>query len=130
MPLSSWQAIQSGPATKRTADFAVTGGPTTPDASGFNFMLGSQNLRVGQFNTADYASPEVDKLLAASLATTDPSQRFAVFSQLLQRLATDVPYVPLYAGEANMALSKEFTDPGFSQWFNDTPYALTIKRAA
>jgi peptide/nickel transport system substrate-binding protein len=130
MSLSAWQAIESGPASKRVTDFAATGGPSTPDPSGFDFMLGSQNTQVGGFNTADYAPAAVNKLLAASLATTNSGQRFTIYSQLLRQLGTDVPYVPLYADDTSMALAPAFTDAGFSQWFVNTPYALTIKRAA
>jgi peptide/nickel transport system substrate-binding protein len=127
---STWAATESGPAGKRMTGFWVTAGPSAPDASGMNWLLGSQNLQVSQFNTADYAPAAVDRLLAASIASSDPAQRFVAFSQILQSLATDVPYVPVFDAGANMALSPAFTDSAYSYWFNYSPYALAIKRAA
>jgi peptide/nickel transport system substrate-binding protein len=126
---NAWAAVETGPASKRLATFTFAS-TTTPDASGFNYLLGSQNTQPGLSNYADYAPAGLDGLLAASITTLNPAQRFALFSQLLRQLATDVPYVPLYSAENSAATSAAFTDPGYSQWFNDSPYTLGVKPAA
>ena len=125
--LTAFTAIQTGPAGKRLPSFATTGGPASPDASGYDWLLGSQNIQAGQWNTADYTPPVVDSLLKAGIATTDPAQRFSVFTKLLQRLATDEPYVPLFAVNETVALSSKFTYPVFGPYTTSGDYALPIK---
>jgi len=87
-----------------------------PDPSTFYDVLGSQNIKAGSWNVADYTPPAVDTLLVSGQATNDPAQRFAIYSQLLQRLQTDLPYIGLYSTEYTVAMSAKFTEPGFSYW--------------
>jgi peptide/nickel transport system substrate-binding protein len=126
-PINAYEAAESGPAEKRLPTFQ-TGGCIGPDVSGYDFFLGSANLAPGQFNTADYAPPAVDKLLAAGIATSNPEARFAVYSQLEQRLQADLPYIALYQQDYCIALSKGFSVPHFNEldfMFDD--YALQVK---
>jgi peptide/nickel transport system substrate-binding protein len=130
--LTAWQAVMTGPVASRPTEFS-TGWCTGPDVSAYGFSLGSWNAQPGQWNTADYAPPEVDKLLNAGIATSDPAKRFAVYSRLVQRLQSDLPYVGLYLEDTSIALSGKFTVPGFTQhyWqFSDNAYALDVKPAA
>ena len=129
LTISQWEADQTGPEGKRMPSFS-TGGCIGPDVSGYDFILGRANLGPGGDNFANYAPPAVDKLLAEGLATTNPALRFAVYSQILRRLATDVPYITLYNQDYTIALSKKFTVPNFNElgfMFDD--YALQIKAA-
>jgi peptide/nickel transport system substrate-binding protein len=128
-PIDAYEAAETGPADKRLPTFQ-TGGCIGPDVSGYDFFLGSANLAPGQFNTADYAPPEVDQLLAAGIATSVPAKRFGVYSQLEQRLQEDLPYIALYQQDYCIALSKAFAIPDFNElafMFDD--YALQLKRA-
>jgi peptide/nickel transport system substrate-binding protein len=125
----AWAAVETGPASKRLATFTFAS-TTTPDASGFNYLLGSQDTKAGLSNYADYAPAGIDRLLAASITTLNRARRLALFSQLLRRLGSDVPYVPLYSADNSAATSAGFTDPGYSQWFNDSPYTLDVRPAA
>ncbi len=128
--LNAWRAVETGPASKRQPTFS-TGACLSPDVSWYTFVLGSKNTQTGEWNLADYAPSGVDNLINAGIATTQPSVRFATYSKLLQRLATDVPYVPLYVGDANIALSSKFTWPGYNYWSSyAADYALQIKAAA
>ena len=68
-------------------------------------------------------------MITAGIATTNPAERFAVYSKLFQRLQTDVPYVGLFVSDDTIALSPKFTYSGFNQWLWDNPYALNIKPA-
>ena len=128
-PIDAYEAAETGPASKHLPTFQ-TGGCLGPDVSGYDFFLGSANLAPGQFNTADYAPPAVDKLLAAGIATSNPAARFAIYSQLEERLQSDVPYIALYQQDLCIALSKGFMVPHFDEpgfMFDD--YALQVKRA-
>jgi hypothetical protein len=63
------------------------------------------------------------------VATSNPAQRFAVYSRLWARLQTDEPYVGLYVSQAAIALSPKFTYPDYSQWIWNLPYTLGIRPA-
>jgi peptide/nickel transport system substrate-binding protein len=126
---NTWTGIETGPARLRQASF-IQGGCSSPDVSGYDAYLGSANLAQGLYNYADYAPPAVDKLLATGLATTSVPQRFAIYSQLLQRLASDEPYVPLFLFDYCVAVSNGFTIPSFDQPnFQFDDYALQVKPA-
>jgi peptide/nickel transport system substrate-binding protein len=113
----------TGPADKRPLTFSETGA-CTPDPSWDDLWLGSANLTAG-LNIANYAPPEVDRLLKDGVTTQDPKQRLEIYTKILQRLAEDVPYVPLYAEGATYASSKyNIVDYG-SYWMN-SPWALNV----
>ena len=84
----------------------------------------------GLWNMADYAPPEVDTLLAQGEATSNPAQRFAVYSKLFQRLQADEPYVGLYQSVSTGAISPKFKWPDYSPWWWDEAYTLGIRPAA
>ncbi len=105
------------------------GGCFSPDPSNYTDWLGSKNLQVGQYNTADYAPPSVDKLIAAGIATTNPARRFVAYSQLVRRLQDAVPYVGLHVSKSVQALSPKFTFLGYSQYSWAGAYALDVRLA-
>jgi len=113
--LNAWAATESGPIGNRVTT-AGGWGCFNPDPSTFYDVLGSQNIKAGSWNVADYTPAAVDSLMTAGQATSDPAQRFALYSQLLQRLQTDLPYIGLYSTEYTVAMSTKFTEPGFSYW--------------
>jgi peptide/nickel transport system substrate-binding protein len=122
---SAWFAVASGPDDKRPPIYSTTGA-CTPDPSFYDTFLGSSNLKPGGFNVADYAPPAVDSLIAAGLATADPAKRLTIYTSLLQRLATDVPYVPLYLQDVTFASTK-FTWPAFPGYWRDGVWALGLR---
>jgi peptide/nickel transport system substrate-binding protein len=115
--LNAWGSeISDAPSQRPTTYF--TTGCTSPDPSGYDWLLGSQNLKIGEDNVADYAPPAVDALVNEGLAASTSAQRFLVYSKLLQTLGTDVPYIPLFLHDDCIALSSKFTFPGFNAYFN------------
>ncbi|MFD5224224.1 ABC transporter substrate-binding protein [Microbacterium sp. NPDC058342] len=100
----------------------------TPDAGGMpRLALDSAATDVGQNNFADYVNPEVDALIKKADATVDPAERFAAYSDLLRIVADDMPYVPLFAGDINIALSDGFEWPEFNAYSTDhTPFITQI----
>ena len=129
LPVQTWQGIESGPLSQRSTAFA-TGGCFDPDPSAYDDDLGSWNAKPGEWNVADYTPPAVDKLITEGISTTDPAKRFPIYSQLFQRLQTDLPYVGLCVYDVEIALSPKFTYSNFHYWpFNSGPAALNIKPA-
>ena len=125
--IDAYEVAETGPAGKRQPTFQ-TGGCIWPDVSGYDFPSAAPTSPPGEFNTADYAPPAVDKLLAAGIATSNPATRFAVYSKLEDRLQADLPYIALYQQDYCIALSKGFTVPHFNElgfMFDD--YALQVK---
>jgi ABC-type transport system substrate-binding protein len=77
--IDSWLANIGGPDLKR-APFFVSFGCTIPDAAAMpDFFLGTKNLQVGQYDTADYNPPDVNTLVNEGDATTAPAKRFAIY---------------------------------------------------
>jgi peptide/nickel transport system substrate-binding protein len=106
----------------------VTSHSSSPDPSGqTSYLLGSQNIPAGGLNYAAYAPPEVDKLLADGLATSDPAQRLRIYAQILTHVADDVPYVPLYQTRAFAALSNAVTMPPLNMLSFESQWALQVK---
>jgi peptide/nickel transport system substrate-binding protein len=91
---------------------------------------GSANTQPGGWNFSDYAPQAVDKLLASGLATSNPAQRFAAYSELFKQLQEDEPYVGLFVSDRITALSSKFAWPDFNPWWWDGAYALGITAAA
>jgi peptide/nickel transport system substrate-binding protein len=130
MTVNSWAALETGPASKRMSSFLETGGSSSPDVSGYDFILGRQNTQAGEWNIADYTPPAVDQLMTAGIAATSPAKRFPIYTQLLRTLAADEPYVPIYSEDEGAAVSTKFSVSGFSQFFASTQYALAVKAAS
>jgi peptide/nickel transport system substrate-binding protein len=129
LPVVQWQTLETGPDAKRSTVYAG-GGCFNPDPSAYSDFLGSQNLKPGLWNIADYAPASVDRLLAAGVATSDAAKRFAIYARLIAQLQADVPYVGLSVSDVSIALSPKFAYSGFNEWSGVGPYALNIKPAA
>jgi len=130
--LTAWQAVMTGPPSGRSTEFS-TGWCAGPDVSAYDGALGSWNAKQGQWNTADYTSPEVDSLVNAGIATSDPAKRFAIYSRLIKNLQANLPYIGLYQESTSIALSSKFTVPGFAKnywFFSGNAYALDVKAAS
>jgi peptide/nickel transport system substrate-binding protein len=128
LPGTTWEAAETGPASGRMAAVSE-GGCFQPDPGTYSDWLGTRNTQQGSWNVAEYTPPAVNTLLAQGAATTSPAQRFAVYSQLFQRLQADLPYIGLYIRDSVIALSAKFSYANFSQWVWDLPWALNIRPA-
>jgi peptide/nickel transport system substrate-binding protein len=129
MSVNAWQAVESGPDGGRMTSYGEDG-CFQPDPSAYSDLLGSNNLQAGSWNEADYAPPVVNTLLSQGIATTNPARRFTIYSDLFQRLQTDLPYIGLYTVDDAVALSPKFTYADFNQWSWMLPWALSIRPAA
>jgi peptide/nickel transport system substrate-binding protein len=121
---TAWYGEIGGPPDDRPLTWTESG-TCTPDPSWDSIFLGSDGLEAG-LNIANYAPAEIDRLLTDGLTTQDPKQRLEIYTAILQRLAEDVPYVPLYAEGTTYASSTyDIVDYG-SYWVN-SPWALNVK---
>ena len=59
--------------------------------------------------------------------TQDPAQRLAIYGQMLKTLATDLPYVPLYIQDYNVALSGNFRWPSYNVYTQWGAWELNIR---
>lgn len=121
---AAWFAAIGDP-KGRPFTYTTTGG-CTPDPSYYKLFLGSDNLDKGGLNVADWAPKEVDQLLDQGLATSDPAQRLKIYAQVLDRMATDVPYIPLYVQGVTFA-SDEYTWPGYDGAWHDRVWPLELQ---
>ena len=127
--LAAWEALATGPDSTRPTSFSYSG-CNSPDPSWYMFLLGSWNLKPGQWNLTGYAPAGLDTLIKAGVATTNPAQRFATYSRILQNLAVNVPSVALYTQDQSVALSGKFAWPGYNPYSLSGTYALAIKPAS
>jgi peptide/nickel transport system substrate-binding protein len=103
-----------------------TGACNSPDPNeNPKWELGSKNLT--GYNMANYAPPAVDALLKAGLAGQTSAKRFAAYSGVLKRLATDVPWVELLNQTPFVAVSSKFTWSNYFPAFFTRPWAMGIK---
>jgi peptide/nickel transport system substrate-binding protein len=116
----------TGPPPDKRPTLFVFSGCISPDPGFYTYVLGSQNSETG-FNSASYAPPEVDEMIAAAIATENGDERLELYGRLLERLAEDVPYVPLFVSDGTLAISSDFTWPGFMQAYYNRSWGFDIK---
>jgi peptide/nickel transport system substrate-binding protein len=121
MPIAAWVAKITGPADQRPFTLTISG-CNSPDPSWYaSLLLGSRNLKAGSFNTANYAPAAVDTLIADAAKAQDPTRRLDLYRRLLARVGSDVPYVPVWVQNANLAISEGFQWRSYNgEWFNRT----------
>jgi peptide/nickel transport system substrate-binding protein len=127
VPFGTWLSVILGPRTFGLMLDAI--GVGSPDPSGVpNEILGSSQTGLGGENAADYAPKSVEELLTRGLTTSNENARFAIYGELLKKLAVDLPYVPLIQTVAYAAISSKFSLPaGEDKLVNFTTWALRIK---
>ena len=72
-----------------------------------NFV--STELPPASWNRWRYADPEVDELIKAARASLDPDERRQLYARVQERLAVDLPAIPLYGSYEVAALSANVT---------------------
>jgi peptide/nickel transport system substrate-binding protein len=123
----AWFAAVAGAPDKRPTTI-WNGGALRPDPSGWDWLLGGKNVRQGELNTASYTPPVVDTLVQQKGTFTNPAKRLAIFTKLLTRLQTDLPYIPLYAPDQSIALAGKYAWPTFGTYsFYGCDWPLGIK---
>lgn len=105
--------------------------PDIPDPDPYS-LLHSSMIGIGA-NFPAYANPEVDELLDQARATSDRSQRRALYQQLHRMVHDELPYTPLFAPYGHYAwnrrvrgvspadVSSQPRFPGVARWWIATP---------
>jgi peptide/nickel transport system substrate-binding protein len=125
--VGAWFGAIAGPAAQRPANYIQNGCSGVIDPSFYDFYLTAKNTAPGGFNVANYAPASFDALIDQSHAVTNPAKRLAIYAKMLQRLGTDVPYVPLFLQDEKLAISSKFTWPTFDKNWVARPWAAEIK---
>ncbi|MFF5233708.1 ABC transporter substrate-binding protein [Dactylosporangium sp. NPDC000521] len=113
------------------AGFSVWGAVSADPGEAFDYSIGSANATQGNWNATNWGTPQSDALIADGKRESDPSKRLAIYGDLLQDFAVDVPFVPLFLIDATAALSPEFAWSHFDGfWRFRGPWALEIGKAA
>ncbi|MEV0588880.1 ABC transporter substrate-binding protein [Nonomuraea sp. NPDC050310] len=102
--------------------FATTGDPSEY----VNQLLDGGATGKNGTNIAEYANAEVTKLLADAKASTDDAERGKLLGQALLKSAADLPYQPLWWGEAATAFGPSVTATGFGPYFFVGPWAAKV----
>jgi peptide/nickel transport system substrate-binding protein len=128
LPVNQWTAQFYGPRDELPI-FVTPSGCAIPDPSWYpGVFLSSENAREGGTNLASYANATVDELMRSGLATDAPARRREIYGKLLEIVGRDVPYLALYAQNANLALSSKYAFPGFNAFITaGEPWALGIR---
>ena len=127
VPLDQWLSLLTG-ANRTQAGLQLT----TPSSGSFDvsdepsFILGSVNAKSGGFNIANWTPADVDTLIDQGVRTPNGPQRLAIYGKILQRVAQDVPYVPLLLTSQAIALQSKYAWPTFSYYYINQPWALQI----
>jgi peptide/nickel transport system substrate-binding protein len=127
IPVGDFVKLYSGPKSQFPVG-ELFYGCLNPDPNWHMFVLGSKNLAPGSYNLANYAPPVVDTLINEGIATSNPAKRFAVYSKLLLKLQTDLPYVALYVQKGNAAVASGFSWPTFNSNYYNRAWVLEIKK--
>ncbi len=114
-----------GEADQRPMTYSETGA-CTPDPSWNDLWLGSApEGGPSTLNFANFTPPRIDELQDEGLATIDPSERLDIYTEILDIVGTEVPYVPLYA-EGNTYASQDYELRDFGAFWSNTPWALNL----
>ena len=96
--------------------------------SPFLSVAGARSL--GSF----YNNSQVDSWVTQEQSTTNPTTRATLFGQIQDKLAADVPYVPLFSGNAQVAYDSTVTGvvlhPVVYKWFIINKPGFTELKAA
>lgn len=75
----------------------------------------------GQSLGSNYSNAQMDSWLAQEAATASDTERNTLFSSIQDRLASDVPYIPLWQGNAHVvyknSVSNVYLHPVTFKWF-------------
>lgn len=73
-------------------------------------LFGSQNTPPGGWNSHQYSNPEFDDLAIQAQQSTDPDERQELYGQMLDILAEDAIWVPIYNSIESVITGKHVKD--------------------
>lgn len=129
LPLEEWfSTVLYGPKVHGIV-FTTIACPT-PDPGWYpGYLLGSKAATNEGANMADYKSPEIDALITKGITATDSSDRLATYGELMNQVATDLPYIPLYQNQLYLGLASKYSWPTWATgpYYQSTQWPLSIE---
>jgi len=126
--LSQAQSVAKVSAPLPAGQAMVNARSCQPDASVRpDQLLWSKSITFGLTNGSSYSNPAADALIVKGQEAQDPATRFAIYSKLLNIVAQDAPYVPLFTLNIGYAMQSQFEwSPSIWWYFGGNPWALNI----
>jgi peptide/nickel transport system substrate-binding protein len=104
----------------------ISWGVDYPDpADALHFIYDSQYATANAFNTADYKSDQMDRLLKIQQDSVVAKVRADAIANALKYTARDVPYIPIWYQQVAMALKSKYSYD-FGTWYLYTPWLAGI----
>ncbi len=101
--------------------------PTTGDPAEYVLLLlDKQYAAKGGTNLAEYRNDKVSSLLGQEVTSTDPAKRAQLLGDALVAAAADVPYQPLWWGQAATAFGGGTTADGYGPYFFLGPWPTRV----
>lgn len=98
--------------------------PDPADAA--HFLFDSRFATKNSFNTANYRSSRMDKLLAQQQNARTPATRVRAMSAAVRLAAVDLPYLPIWYQQVAMAVNAKFRYRTFGIWYPYSSWASNI----
>jgi peptide/nickel transport system substrate-binding protein len=128
IPYQQWVSIVSGEHKGLTIQVAQWN-PDYPDPSDFILsQYPSSHAVAGQYNLSNYKNPEVDKLIDQELASTDNAERVSLMTEILQKVAADVPNVNLYWPNTLMAIRAPYSYSDYNGLYYAEPWIYNVTK--
>lgn len=125
MGVTEWTAAVTGPPEQRPLTWTETGA-CAPDPSWDDMWLTTgPDGQASGVNIANYTPHRMGELMREGRLTVDPAARLGIYTEMLQMLAEDLPYIPLYAEGTTMA-SKKYTLADYGSFWMNSPWALNL----
>jgi peptide/nickel transport system substrate-binding protein len=91
---TEWNQYDQAALTNKYPEYQFGWFPDYPDANDYTTYFFAKN----SFLNDGYSNPQMDKLLAQEVQTTNDSERAKIFDQIQQISAQDVPTIPIWQG--------------------------------
>lgn len=106
-------------------------GPDYPDPGNFLALSYPSRFAVpNAFNLANYKNPRVDELMEQQAASTDPNERAAALTEVMQISQEDLPYLNIWWEDAVHAVKDDYVYEGFHGLWYSTQWVRNVKPAA